>query len=105
MMYDIKCIKLCVTCSAPVSGFARIPVFLPSLLQDVSQRQHHPSTHDIGDQQVAALEERPPVEPYPDQKLFTRTGKHDVQTGENTVIYGGEEKRQTFRVHPGKASG
>lgn len=72
------------TCPPPVSDSAWLPAILAGLLQDVSQRQHQSSAQGVGKQQVTALEKWPPGEPYADQKLFTRPGKHDVQTAEGT---------------------
>ena len=64
------------TCPCPVPDSAWLSAVLPALLQEVSQCQHASPTKGVGEQQVPALEKRPPEELYPNEKLFTRLRKH-----------------------------
>ena len=87
---------LSLTCSPPVTDSARLLVNLPTLLEGVSEGQHASSAQRICEQQIPALEKRPPKEPYPDQKFFTRLGKHDVRTSERLLFICKVEKRDSF---------
>lgn len=64
------------TCPRPVPLPVRVLVSLPGLLQDVPQAEHHPAAHGVGQQEVPALEQRLPEEPYADQELFARLREH-----------------------------